>query len=249
MVLCCSDYGPTTQFCWVWRSASGFCSLPCQTASSCWSSAARRDRPFAAPVEDWSIKPDTYDAKAVPMPGRIWIGLPAYNEEIALPRLLARIEGLRKISSEPITVVLYNDGSTDATLATTRAWQHRLPLVILDGVVNKGLSAGLRALVEYAAANARDEDALVVMDCDDTHDPAQIAAMRARMAEGADVVVGSRYVRGARVQGVPLLRRITALGNAARRDLFAYVEGYYNRRRLHSAIGYITPEQAEAKSA
>jgi len=37
--------------------------------------------------------------------------------------------------------------------------------------------------------------------------------------------------------------------DAARRDLFAYVEGYYNRQRRHSAIGYITPEQAEAKAA
>jgi putative transposase len=37
--------------------------------------------------------------------------------------------------------------------------------------------------------------------------------------------------------------------DAARRDLFAYIEGHYNRRRIHSAIGYITPEQAEAKSA
>ena len=37
--------------------------------------------------------------------------------------------------------------------------------------------------------------------------------------------------------------------DAARRDLFAYIEGYYNRRRIHSAIGYITPEQADAKSA
>lgn len=36
---------------------------------------------------------------------------------------------------------------------------------------------------------------------------------------------------------------------AARRDLFAYIEGYYNRQRIHSAIGYITPEQAEAISA
>ncbi len=31
----------------------------------------------------------------------------------------------------------------------------------------------------------------------------------------------------------------------ARRDLFSYIEAYYNRRRVHSAIGYVTPEQAE----
>jgi putative transposase len=37
--------------------------------------------------------------------------------------------------------------------------------------------------------------------------------------------------------------------DTARRDLFAYIEGYYNRRRIHSAIGYITPQQAEAKYA
>jgi putative transposase len=37
--------------------------------------------------------------------------------------------------------------------------------------------------------------------------------------------------------------------NAARHDLFAYIEGYYNRQRLPSAIGYITPEQAERQAA
>jgi putative transposase len=35
----------------------------------------------------------------------------------------------------------------------------------------------------------------------------------------------------------------------ARRDLFAYIEAYYNRRRIHSAIGYITPEPADRKTA
>ena len=35
----------------------------------------------------------------------------------------------------------------------------------------------------------------------------------------------------------------------ARRDLFAYIEGYYNRRRIHSALGYRTPEQAERQMA
>jgi hypothetical protein len=37
--------------------------------------------------------------------------------------------------------------------------------------------------------------------------------------------------------------------NTARRDLFAYIKGYYNRRRIHSALSYITPEQADRKTA
>jgi transposase InsO family protein len=36
---------------------------------------------------------------------------------------------------------------------------------------------------------------------------------------------------------------------AARHDLFADIEGYYNRQRIHSAIAYITPEQADPKTA
>lgn len=37
--------------------------------------------------------------------------------------------------------------------------------------------------------------------------------------------------------------------DAAQRDLFAATEGYANRRRLHSALGHITPEQAERQAA
>ena len=40
-------------------------------------------------------------------------------------------------------------------------------------------------------------------------------------------------------------QRRWATRDEARRDLFAYIEGYYNRQRLHSALGYITLEQAE----
>ena len=100
--------------------------------------------------------------------------------------------------------------------------------MIIDGVINKGLGAGLRALVGYAVTDARDDDALVIMDCDDTHDPAQFGDMLARLAEGADVVIGSRYVRGALVRGVPPLRRVTALGAAALFKLIHPVRGVWD---------------------
>ena len=34
----------------------------------------------------------------------------------------------------------------------------------------------------------------------------------------------------------------------AKRDLFAFIEGFYNRMRLHSAIGYISPVEMERKA-
>ena len=144
--------------------------------------------------------------------GHIFLGLPAFNEEIALPRLLARVESLVQSSQSAITVVVYNDGSADRTAAIAAQWRARMPLVLLDCPQNRGLGVGFRSLIEYAVANGKPNDVLVVMDCDDTHDPTQIPEMLTAMTKGADVVIASRYQRGATVRGVPPLRRLTALG-------------------------------------
>ena len=43
--------------------------------------------------------------------------------------------------------------------------------------------------------------------------------------------------------------RVYADRDHARRDLFGYIEGFYNPRRLHSALGYICPAEAERRAA
>ena len=178
---------------------------------------------------------------------RVLIGLPAYNEEIALPRLLARIAPLAETAAAPVTVVFYNDGSTDATLRIARDWQQRLPLVVLDGVVNKGLGAGLRALIDHAVANAGDDDVFIVMDCDDTHDPAQIGDMLKKLDAGADVVIGSRYVGGAMVRGVPALRRLTARGAALLFKTVHPVRGVWDYTCGYRAYRVVALKRAAAK--
>ena len=42
--------------------------------------------------------------------------------------------------------------------------------------------------------------------------------------------------------------RTYATHDEARRDLFSYVEGWYNRQRLHSGLGYQTPAEAERRA-
>ena len=44
-------------------------------------------------------------------------------------------------------------------------------------------------------------------------------------------------------------QRRWATREEAKRDLFGYIEAYYNRQRIHSALGYLTPEQAERKAS
>jgi dolichol-phosphate mannosyltransferase len=145
----------------------------------------------------------------------IYIGLPAYNEETALPRLLARIREWSATSGHTPTVVLYNDGSTDATLSIGRERQQRNELVLLTCDENKGLGAGVRALIDFTVDAAKDDEVLVIMDCDDTHDPSQISEMLPRLSNGADVVIASRFAAGATIRGVPLIRRCTAFAAAA----------------------------------
>ena len=55
-----------------------------------------------------------------------------------------------------------------------------------------------------------------------------------------------RFFHTLNVERVHQRRRV--IREDARRGLFAYVDGYYNGRRIHSALGYKTPEQAERKA-
>lgn len=43
--------------------------------------------------------------------------------------------------------------------------------------------------------------------------------------------------------------RAYATRDQARRDLYQYIKGIYNSRRLHSALGYISPAEAERRAA
>ena len=138
----------------------------------------------------------------------VYLCLPAYNEEPSIRPLFQRIIKLNNSFSDPvdrIKVVLYDDGSTDATVAEAKAFADDLDLVIIQNETNYGLGVAVRSLLQYFTTEASEDDFAVIMDCDDTHDPSQIPEILLALKQ-ADVIVASRYRRGSATTGVPFHR-------------------------------------------
>src|SRR6056297_119263 len=146
-------------------------------------------------------------------------GLAAFNEESSIDPLFTRLQELQA-SAGPLVVVIYNDGSQDNTSGKVHQWHDRLDIRYLEGAVNKGLAFGVASLVEYFVANFSDGDYLALMDCDDTHDPAQVQAMLDK-ANDNTVVIASRYQPGSSIQGLSQFRRL------ASRVFSTMAQGYF----------------------
>ncbi len=159
----------------------------------------------------------------------LWIVLPAYNEERALPALLERyvaLDSALRGRSADLRVLVVDDGSRDGTALAASAFKGRLALEVIPHGVNRGLGAALRTGLLAALARAGEGDLIGTMDADDTHDPALFGAMWDRLeGERADLVIASRYAPGGREIGLNPLRRVLSRGASLLLSLAAPVRG------------------------
>lgn len=138
----------------------------------------------------------------------VYLVLPAYNEEGSLPPLLSRVKASFAASAVPYHVIVVNDGSVDRTLEIARQHTAHMPVTVVDHVSNKGLGEAIKSGLFHAAAVAEPGDVIVTMDADNTHPPDLIPAMVARLVEGHDFVIASRFVRGGQQIGLRPHRKL-----------------------------------------
>ena len=150
--------------------------------------------------------------------------LPTYNEIESLQRVLGRI----RQSVPQADVIIVDDSSPDGTgrLADRLAATDQ-GLTVLHRPAKDGL--GRAYLAGFAYALERSYRYVVEIDADGSHDPADLSAMLSLAAAGADLVIGSRWVRGGSVRNWPWIRQLVSrAGNA------------YSRVMLRSSIHDIT---------
>jgi glycosyltransferase involved in cell wall biosynthesis len=109
--------------------------------------------------------------------------IPALNEEAALP---AVIDELRAWSPD-VHILVVDDGSTDSTAAVARAAGVGVAPLPFNLGVGGALQTGFRYAVLHGFTRA------VQFDGDGQHDAFEIPALLARLDEGADLVIGSRF--------------------------------------------------------
>ncbi len=141
----------------------------------------------------------------------IYVIFPAWNEEAVIrPTLMALVTAMRA-DGGAYHAVLVDDGSTDHTIAEAqRAVQDSegaLKLTVLRHEHNRGLGAGLRTGIYWCLDHAQDDDVIVTLDADNTHPPALIPELVAKVRDGFDLAIASRYRSGSEVHGVPGYRR------------------------------------------
>ena len=137
---------------------------------------------------------------------RIIVVLPAYNEEKSILKLLLRINQSFKQFNLSGEIIVVNDGSADRTLEVVKSAQLQVPLKIVDLAVNQGLANAIKEGFLAAVSHSRPHDIIIVMDADNSHTPGLILRMTRLIFEGADVVIASRYQKGARIKGLSKFR-------------------------------------------
>jgi glycosyltransferase involved in cell wall biosynthesis len=135
---------------------------------------------------------------------RTLVIIPAYDEEDALPGTLAELRAVQP----GLDVVVVSDGSTDRTAEVAAA----AGVAVLELPFNLGIGGALRTGFLYAVREGY--DAAVQFDADGQHDPNHITTLLEGLADGANMVVGSRFaetsadydVSGARKGAMGVLR-------------------------------------------
>lgn len=133
--------------------------------------------------------------------------IPTYNERENLVELLDRLFAQ---PVDDLNVLIVDDASPDGTGALADEIKARDPRVdVLHRAGKLGLGSAYVAGFRYALE--RDYEFVFEMDADFSHNPDSIPEFL-REIEGADLVVGSRYLNGVTVVNWPLMRLVLSYG-------------------------------------
>lgn len=130
--------------------------------------------------------------------------IPTYNETENLPKLIEALEG--EIQKGNFKVIVVDDNSPDGTAEVAKKLNWRYGNIIVHSRPKKlGIGSAVRDGLQIALQFA-DSEHIVTMDADLSHNPKDVSRLLSE-TENADLIQGSRYVKGGGIIGCNYFRR------------------------------------------
>jgi len=128
--------------------------------------------------------------------------IPTYNEIENISKMLSTVMHLER----EFDVLIVDDGSPDGTAEVVRDKMNAFPgRIHLEERTGK-LGLGTAYIHGFKWALARHYEYVFEMDCDFSHDPKDLSRLHDACKDGADLSIGSRYVKGVNVVNWPMSR-------------------------------------------
>lgn len=131
--------------------------------------------------------------------------IPTYNEKENIEKMINKVFSL----PHPFHLLIIDDGSPDGTAAIVKNMMPKYPERLFIEERKGKLGLGTAYIHGFKWAIQRQYDYIFEMDCDFSHNPDDLINLyKACANEGADLAIGSRYIKGANVVNWPLGRVI-----------------------------------------
>lgn len=153
---------------------------------------------------------------------RVVVIIPTYNEADSTPGMIEQLAGVfGQITNHEMLALYVDDSSPDGTAKIVQEYQSKYKWLHLLVNPNKGgLGAAYAAGMKYAMDKLQ-ADYLMEFDADGQHPPQYILALVAKIDQGYDYIIGSRYVPGGSIpKSWGLARKfLSVVGNLVARVL------------------------------
>lgn len=128
---------------------------------------------------------------------KITIILPTYNEKVNIQKMIPLLEEeiFPKVKNHELSILVMDDKSPDGTGDEVKKFQKKWKNLVLQTGNKQGLGAAYVRGMKYAM-DKMGADAVMEFDADFQHDPYAIPRLIEAMDDGADYVIGSRYIKG-----------------------------------------------------
>ena len=137
---------------------------------------------------------------------QIGVILPTYREEDNISKLIDAIEDLKLDAS----ILVIDDSSPDRTAEIVQEKQTKYKNILLCVRPKKsGLGTAITDGFKYFLSLKQQPKYVITMDADYSHNPKDIPQLLSKMRESeCAIVIGSRYVKGGKIEGWPFTRKI-----------------------------------------